>query len=89
MSSPIYKFDEGEFIAVFIREYYTEPDFDLKSSFNEYFQNFTQSNSADYNSHIFIELFIAEHTSRKRRKLDFDNFLYEKLFSIIKKAVKV
>ena len=89
MASPIYKFDESEFIARFVRDYYTETDFNLESSFNEYFINFTQSNSADYNSHVFIELFIAEHTSRKRRKLNFDNFLYEKLFSIIKKAMKV
>lgn len=89
MTSPIYKFDESEFIATFVRDYYTETDFNLESSFNEYFINFTQSNSADYNSHVFIELFIAEHTSRKRRKLNFDNFLYEKLFSIIKKAMKV
>ena len=89
MTSPTYKFDESEFIATFVRDYYTETDFNLESSFNEYFINFTQSNSADYNSHVFIELFIAEHTSRKRRKLNFDNFLYEKLFSIIKKAMKV
>ena len=90
MASPItYKFDESEFIARFIRDYYTETDFDLKSSFDEYFLNFVQSNSADYNSHVFIELFISEHTSRKRIKLDIDNFLYEKLYSIIKKAIKI
>ena len=89
MASPTYKFDKNEFIATFIRDYYTETDFNLESSFNEYFINFTQSNSVDYNSHIFIELFIAEHTSRKRQKFNFDNFLYEKLFSIIKKAMKV
>jgi hypothetical protein len=88
MSSTTYKFDESEFIARFIRDYYTETDFDLKNSFNEYYLNFVQSNSADYNSHVFIELFISEHTSRKRRKMDFDNFLYQKLFSIIEKAMK-
>jgi len=88
MSSTTYKFDESEFIARFIRDYYTETDFDLKNSFNEYYLNFVQSNSADYNSHVFIELFISEHTSRKRRKMDFDNFLYQKLFSIIDKAMK-
>ena len=88
MSSITYKFDESEFIARFIRDYYTETDFDLKNSFNEYYLNFVQSNSADYNSHVFIELFISEHTSRKRRKMDFDNFLYQKLFSIIEKAMK-
>ena len=89
MASTTYKFDESEFIARFIRDYYTETDFDLKNSFNEYYLNFVQSNSADYNSHVFIELFISEHTSRKRRKMDFDNFLYQKLFSIIEKAMKV
>ena len=88
MSSITYKFDESEFIARFIRDYYTETDFDLKNSFNEYYLNFVQSNSADYNIHVFIELFISEHTSRKRRKMDFDNFLYQKLFSIIEKAMK-
>ena len=88
MSSTTYKFDESEFIARFIRDYYTETDFDLKNSFNEYYLNFVQSNSADYNSHVFIELFISEHTSHKRRKMDFDNFLYQKLFSIIEKAMK-
>jgi hypothetical protein len=88
MSSTTYKFDESEFIARFIRDYYTETDFDLKNSFNEYYLNFVQSNSADYNSHVFIELFISEHTSRNRRKIDFDNFLYQKLFSIIEKAMK-
>jgi hypothetical protein len=88
MASPSYKFDESEFITRFMRDYYTETDFNLKSSFDEYFLNFTQANSPDYNSHVFIELFIAEHASRKKRKLSFDNFLYEKLFSIIKEAVK-
>ncbi len=89
MTSPNYKFDESEFVRRFISDYYTETDFDLESSFNEYFMNFTQSNSADYNSHVFIELFIAEHTSRKKGNFSFDNFLYEKLYSIIKNAMKV
>jgi hypothetical protein len=89
MSSTTYKFDESEFIATFIRDYYTETDFHLDNSFNEYYLNFIQSNSADYNSHVFIELFISEHTSRKRRKLSFDNFLYEKLYNIIKDAMKI
>ena len=31
MTSPIYKFDESEFVARFIRDYYTETDFDLDS----------------------------------------------------------
>jgi hypothetical protein len=91
MTSPIYTFDESEFISRFIRDYYTETNFDLDASFREYFQNFVQSNSSDYNSHVFIELFIADNTGRKRHKAikDFDNFLYLKLYDIIKTAMKV
>jgi len=89
MTSQNYEFDESEFIRRFISDYYTETDFDLESSFNEYFKNFIQSNSADYNSYIFISLFIAEHKGRKKCKFSFDNFLYEKLYSIIKTAMKV
>lgn len=91
MTSPIYKFDESEFISRFIRDYYTETDFDLDASFKEYFQNFILSNSSDYNSHIFIELYIADNTNRIRNKpiKDFDNFLYLKLYEIIKTAMKV
>jgi len=89
MTTANYHFDESEFIRRFISDYYTETGFDLENSFNEYFMNFMQSNSADYNSHVFIELFITEHTNRKKRKISFDNFLYEKLYSIIKTAMKV
>jgi hypothetical protein len=89
MTTANYHFDESEFIRRFISDYYTETDFDLENSFNEYFMNFMQSNSEDYNNHVFIELFIAEHTSRKKIKIDFDNFLYQKLYSIIKTAMKV
>ena len=89
MTSPNYTFDESEFIRRFISDYYTETDFDLDASFNEYFMNFTQANSADYNSHVFIQLFITEHSKCKKRNFSFDNFLYEKLYSIIKDAMKV
>ena len=91
MTSPIYTFDESEFISRFIRDYYTETNFDLDASFKEYFQNFVQSNSNDYNSHVFIELFIADNIGRIRHKpiKDFDNFLYLKLYQIIKTAMKV
>jgi hypothetical protein len=89
MTTANYQFDESEFIGRFISDYYTEVGFDLENSFNEYFSNFIQSNSADYNSHVFIELFISEHKSHKKTKCSFDNFLYEKLYSIIKTAMKV
>lgn len=89
MTTANYHFDESEFIRRFITDYYTETEFDLEKSFNEYFMNFVQSNSADYNSHVYIELFIAEHTRRKKTKISIDNFLYEKLYSIIKTAMKV
>ncbi len=89
MTTANYQFDESEFIRRFISDYYTETEFNLENSFDEYFMNFVQSNSADYNSHVFIELFIAEHTSRKKTNISFDNFLYEKLYSIIKTALKV
>ncbi len=88
-TSPIYKFDESEFIRRFISDYYTETDFDLNSSFSEYYMNFIQSNSADYNSYIFIELYIHEYVNHRNRNLSFDNFLYEKLYLIIKDALKI
>jgi hypothetical protein len=89
MTTSNYQFDKSEFIRRFISDYYTETEFNLEKSFNEYFMNFMQSNSADYNSNLFIELFIEEHTSRKKLKINIDNFLYEKLYSIIKDALKV
>ena len=89
MAAENYEFDESEFIRRFISDYYTETEFDLENSFKEYFINFTQSNSADYNSCLYIELFIAEHTSRKKIKISIDDFLYDKLYSIIKNAMRV
>ena len=91
MTSQIYTFNESEFVSKFIRDYYIETNFDLDASFKEYFQNFVQSNSSDYNNHVFIELFIADNIGRKRHKAikDFDNFLYLKLYDIIKKAMKL
>jgi hypothetical protein len=89
MTSRIYQFDESEFIRRFISDYYTETDFDLESSFKEYFINFVRSNSVDYNSYVFIELYLVEYKNRKHENFNFDNFLYEKLFSIIKVAMKV
>jgi hypothetical protein len=89
MTSRIYKFDESEFIRRFISDYYTETDFDLESSFKEYFRNFVQSNSADYNSYVFVELYVVEYKNGKIGDFSFDYFLYEKLYSIIKVAMKV
>ncbi len=89
MTSPKHEFDESKFIKRFISDYYSETDFDLESSFNEYFRNFIQSNSADYNSYVFVELYIVEYKKGKIGDFSFDYFLYEKLYSIIKDAMKV
>jgi len=89
MTSRNLKFDESEFIRRFIADYYSETDFNLKSSFDEYFRNFILSNSADYNSYVFVELYIVEHKNGTIGDFNFDYFLYEKLYSIIKGALKV
>ena len=87
MTSTTYTFDEGKFISRFISDYYTETDFDLKNSFNEYYQNFISSNSADYNATIFIRCYLKERLLNRSIQIDYDTFLYEKLFDIIKKGM--
>ena len=75
------------FIQAMTSTYYTETDFDLKNSFNEYYQNFISSNSADYNATIFIRCYLKERLNNRSNQIDYDTFVYKKLFDIIKKGM--
>jgi hypothetical protein len=87
MTSPTFSFDESKFIYKFVCDYYTETDFDLDSSFKEYFQNFIDSNSNDYNMYIFHRLRIKFKISSQQRNMTIRDYLYENLYKIIKTAI--
>jgi hypothetical protein len=87
MASPIFSFDENKFIYKFARDYYTEIDFDLDSSFREYFQNFIESNSEDYNLYVFHRLHIKFKIRPDQVGIIIREYLYEKLYEIISKGM--
>ena len=88
MSSTTFSFDESKFIYKFVCDYYTETDFDLESSFGEYFNNFVDSNSYEYNMYIFHHLLSKFKVSKDKITMTIRNYLYEKLYEIIKDAMK-
>ena len=89
MTSTTFSFDESKFIYKFVCDYYTETDFDLKASFDEYFKNFVDSNSIEYNKYIFHRLRIKFKVKLEESNMTIRQFLHEKLFEIIKTAMKV
>ena len=84
MASPTFSFDESKFIYKFVCDYYTENDFDLDSSFKEYFQNFVDSNSNEYNMYIYHRLRIKFKVNENQTNLSVRDYLYEILYKIIK-----
>ena len=87
MASPTFSFDESKFIYKFVCDYYTENDFDLDSSFKEYFQNFVDSNSNEYNMYIYHRLRIKFKVNENQKKLSVRDYLYEILYKIIKTGI--
>ena len=88
MSSTTFSFDESKFIYKFVCDYYKETDFDLDSSFNEYFQNFIDSNSNDYNMYVFQLLRIKFKIDKNNTNITIREYLYENLYKIIKMGIK-
>lgn len=86
-SSPTFSFDESKFIYKFVCDYYTENDFDLDSSFKEYFQNFVDSNSNEYNMYIYHRLRIKFKVNENQKNLSVRDYLYEILYNIIKTGI--
>lgn len=84
MASPTFSFDESKFIYKFVCDYYTENDFDLDSSFKEYFQNFVDSNSNEYNMYIYHRLRIKFKVNENQKNLSVRDYLYDILYKIIK-----
>jgi hypothetical protein len=41
----------------------------------------------DYNATIFIRCYLKERLNNRSNQIDYDTFLYEKLFDIIKKGM--
>ena len=89
MQSPSFSFDESKFIYKFSCDYYTESDFDLDESFKEYFQNFIESNSIDYNMYIFHRMRIKFRVRPDHANITIRDYLYEKLYEIIKKGMNM
>ena len=87
MASPTFSFDESKFIYKFVCDYYTENDFDLDSSFKEYFQNFVDSNSNEYNMYIYHRLRIKFKVNENQTNLSVRDYLYEILYKIIKTGI--
>ena len=84
MASPTFSFDESKFIYKFVCDYYTENDFDLDSSFKEYFQNFVDSNSNEYNMYIYHRLRIKFKVNENQKNLSVRDYLCDILYKIIK-----
>ena len=84
MTSPTFSFDESKFIYKFVRDYYTEVDFDLEASVREYFQNFIDSNSTDYNMYVFHSLLLKFKISEENPDITIRDYLYKNLHQIIK-----
>jgi hypothetical protein len=87
MISPTFSFDESKFIYKFARDYHNDTDFNLDASFREYFQNFIESNSDDYNLYVFHRLRIKFKVRQDQRNMTIQDYLYEKLYEIIKKGM--
>lgn len=87
MTSPTFSFDENKFIYKFACDYYTETEFDLDSSFNEYFQNFINSNSYEYNMYVFNRLRIKFKVRQEQANITIRDYMYDKLYHIIKKGM--
>ena len=88
IATPTFSFDESKFIYKFARDYHTEIDFDLDSSFREYFQNFIESNSDDYNMYVFHRLRIKFKIHPDQVDITIREYLYEKLYEIIAKGME-
>lgn len=89
MASPTFSFDESKFIYKFVCDYYTENDFDLDTSFKEYFQNFIDSNSEDYNMYIYHRLRIKFKVDENQANISVRDYLYQSLYKVIKMAMNV
>ena len=89
MTSPTFSFDESKFIYKFARDYYNDIDFDFDASFREYFQNFIDSNSYDYNMYIFCRLRIKFKVRQDQQNISIHDYMYEKLYDIIKNGMNV
>jgi hypothetical protein len=87
MISPTFSFNESKFIYKFARDYHNDTDFDLDASFREYFQNFIDSNSYDYNMYIFRRLRIKFRVRQDQQNMTVIDYMYEKLYDIIKKGI--
>ena len=82
MTSTIYTFDLHQFKDEFVRNYYIEQNFDLNSAFSEYFQDFIQNNSDEYNTRLILKFYNME-TNRKPIECSLHDYLYKKLYDII------
>jgi len=89
MASPYFSFDESKFIHKFICDYYSECEFDFDKSFNEYFQNFIDSNSSEYNEYIYRKFYIKEKLKNRDLVIDNNTFLHDTLCRIVKTAMKI
>lgn len=89
MASPTFSFDESKFIYKFVCDYYTETDFDLDTSFKEYFQNFIDSNSEDYNMYIYHRLRIKFKVDENQANISVRDYLYQSLYKVINTAMNV
>lgn len=85
---PKYSFDENKFIYKFVCDYSNDSNFDLETSFNEYFKNFVSSNSFDYNIYIFHYLRYKFKVRKEDSSITIRNYLYERLYEIIKTSIK-
>ncbi len=85
---PKFSFDENKFIYKFVCDYTNDSDYDLESSFNDYFKNFIDSNSYDYNIHIYHYFRYKFKVRKEDSSISIRNYLYERLYQIIKTSIK-
>lgn len=90
MTSTTYIFNENDFCARFIRDYYSDDvNFDLDTAFNEYYSNIIPSNSKEYNWRLFM-FYYNKNNNNNLDKVDEVNmyeYLYHELYEMVKKTM--
>lgn len=92
MISPSFSFNESKFIHKFSCDYLNEnmdDNIDLKSLFDEYFSNFIDSNSNEYNTYVYHRLRIKYKVAKKHQGMSLHDYLYDILYGVIKTALKM
>lgn len=80
-------FDEDDFIYDFKIKCYKETDFDFDTSFDEYFRNFIENNSIEYNLIVLRYLYNKYRIKWSETELTLREYVYIKLYNNTKEKI--